>query len=516
MKLAGWRFAAIITLMAVVGASLAFWLANGRPGATYDTAFYLSSSNHLLAGDGLITDMTAWNGSHLTEPLRRWPPGYPVLWTGAALLSGLRGLQAGLLVSALAFGFCIVAAGVLGRRFGGPGTGIGAAALTLTSIAMWQTGSAALSDMVYTALVAWSVVLLTAHAQDGRQWRLWVSAGLAALATLTRWVGLAVAIAGGLWLVAEAVRRRRWVGLAEAVGYGLVVVGPNWLYQQFVPLFSGEGALLASAGVAPPLKTLISMARVVAGDFGVTPIRSPSTLVFAGARALMIALVLAMVVWGIARWWRHGADSFPALMLPGAISAAVYIAIVCYARSVQYVPAMTTRYLVAFYPWFFASAAGASALLWQRAHADKRTRTTRALAWVTIGALVCFPLWTAMPKAVAEIRAGVGLSAPRWREGAGFALVRTLKPDVVVSPTAGYVYLQTGIPSRPPGIGMDAAGILAMAATPPLAGKRVLIVVADPDAAWVRAGTDVVGLLDPTRFDVLFHSRGELVVAPRR
>ncbi|MDZ4655065.1 MAG: hypothetical protein U1F44_04230, partial [Coriobacteriia bacterium] len=388
-------------------------------------------------------------------------------------------------------------------------------ALALTAMAFWITATSVGSDMLYVGLGAWWLAELVAYARGGEGWRLWTSAALGALAMLTRWVGFTLGIAGALWLGLRLLRRREWRELWRPFAYGMLVVGPTMVLQLFNPIGSGEAALRSSPGQALALETLHDIARTVAADLGLWPVPGfgPALALFV-LRWLALGVLACMVVRSFLPGRKERDAGLLALVLPGGAYVAVYVAVVAYTRSIQYVPDISTRYVNPVYPVVFAAlgVCAVKLLSWAR-------RRGRAVAIPLITLALVFaavPQWTGMPLAARTMRAGVGLSAARWREGEGFELVRRLAPEAVISPTAAYVYVLTGVPSRPPGAGWDAKDIAQACAEPPLRDLDVLILVADPDSAWVHDTVDVEGLLNPVRFEVLLHTPGELVVRPRR
>jgi hypothetical protein len=158
----------------------------GAPGVTPDSVTYLSAADGLRAGDGYI-DVDG-------RPLAQFPPLYPTL-IAAATLGVMPSAAAARLIDALAFGVVIATTGFLIQRGTGPPIYaiVGATAIMVAS-PLVSVSSHLWSEPLF---MAW-VMLALAAAQRYLVWpttrSLLVIALFAALATLTRYIGVSVVV----------------------------------------------------------------------------------------------------------------------------------------------------------------------------------------------------------------------------------------------------------------------------------------------------------------------------------
>ncbi|MCK4376108.1 MAG: glycosyltransferase family 39 protein [Candidatus Brocadiae bacterium] len=113
--------------------------------------------------------------------------------------------------------------------------------LALASPVMLAPAAATLSEPLYLVLVLTGMILLDAHVQEPRMWRLLGSAACVGLAFLTRWTGapFVMTAAVALILLPRASRRRR---LLWCVVFGAVSCGPIALWLVRNVLVGGSAA----------------------------------------------------------------------------------------------------------------------------------------------------------------------------------------------------------------------------------------------------------------------------------
>ncbi|MGZ4535137.1 MAG: glycosyltransferase family 39 protein [Nocardioidaceae bacterium] len=167
------------------------------------------------------------DGRHL--PDYAFFPLYPVLERALAAVTGLRYVDAGLVVSAAAS--LVAAAGIylVGERLHDRRTGV-VLVLLWAAVPVAIVQSMAYTEALFTAFTAWAVLAVLRER--------WLAAGvLAALAGLTRPVGVAVAAAV---MIPALLAMRRPRGSAHALA-GLLVAPLGWLgYVGWVGLRTGS------------------------------------------------------------------------------------------------------------------------------------------------------------------------------------------------------------------------------------------------------------------------------------
>ena len=225
-------------------APLGAWLARAllAPWMRYDANLYAAIVDH---------------GYTVAENTANFHPLYPLLAALLAPLLGGSGPLALLLVSTLAtVALCVVLARYV-ARFAGAETADRAVLLLL----LLPPGFVLLAPYTESLFLALAVGAL--YAMRAERW--WLAGVLAALATLTRQQGVALALplAWGAWVAARAGRARRWDVLAAGLvpaAYGAFVV--------YRALALGDAAVWGQASGPLDLlhKLLVSRAGIVAGQ----------------------------------------------------------------------------------------------------------------------------------------------------------------------------------------------------------------------------------------------------------
>jgi 4-amino-4-deoxy-L-arabinose transferase-like glycosyltransferase len=213
-----WLRPAIACMAAGLAISLLF-LGTGLygPGVSPDSVTYLSVARSLAAGGALVH----YGGA----PLVDHPPLYPILLAPLVRL-GADPVQAArwftLVVTALTV---LLTAALLARRT--QSTALLAAGVFLTAVArpLFSTGIYALSESLFLLLTCLFLLLADRHAARPRGATLLLLALTAALATLTRYVGVAVIATGGVLFLFQ--QGAPWaVRLRQTLLYGAVAIGP--------------------------------------------------------------------------------------------------------------------------------------------------------------------------------------------------------------------------------------------------------------------------------------------------
>lgn len=193
IALAGLTSLALLALAAALyGTRLGVGLAN-------DSVNYLRAARGLLEGKGLI--VLLGHDYAGPEPMTDWPPLYPLLLAAAGWL-GLDMEGFARAVNALLFAANVLLIGRVVLDHGGGAIGaLVVALLFATNRDVLYVHQMALTEPIFLFTTVLALALLARHLRAPRAALVW-SAGLcAALALLTRYVGIAVVGAGGLGLL---------------------------------------------------------------------------------------------------------------------------------------------------------------------------------------------------------------------------------------------------------------------------------------------------------------------------
>lgn len=154
-----------------------------------DSQRYVAVAGHILAGHGPIDSTNVLAG---TDPV------YPYMialggWLGISSDHGL--LLWGRAIASLAGWLIVPAVALLGRRLFGDRTALLAAGWTAIDPMMLFFGATALTDLPFTALMAWACVALLKGAREGNGVFMFMAGLLFAVGTLTRSTALFLPIA---------------------------------------------------------------------------------------------------------------------------------------------------------------------------------------------------------------------------------------------------------------------------------------------------------------------------------
>ncbi len=228
-------FLVLLALMSAAGVYLVLLVTRHGAGLGSDSAVYIAAARNWLAGYGL-----SWVSAGMeASPVTLHGPLYSLVLAGLQVLS-IDPLTGARVVNALSFGLEVFLIGYLMKR------AVGSSSFSLLgSLLLLSMGEAigihswAMSDPLYLALSLLGIALLSAFL-EWRRWFFLAAAGLAVgLACLTRYVGLALAVASVVVLLLDnrAGWRRRLsnAGLLLALSVGLTVA---WFARNL--LLTGE------------------------------------------------------------------------------------------------------------------------------------------------------------------------------------------------------------------------------------------------------------------------------------
>ena len=278
----------VLVGLALLGAAALIWSMPRGAGLDYDSPFYLTAAENLRNGRGLY-----WEGEGgQLFPLLHYPPLYAMV-LAFLILMGLDSVSAAAWVNIVCFAGTVGLTGWVIYHFTHQAWPTLAGTLTaLLSPILVGVHLEALSEPLFLVLLVGCLGLLAEHQHRARTGILVASAGLAGLAYLTRYVGLAVVATG---VVAILVDRRRPLGrrLKDLAIFSAVSLLPLlvWYVRNWV--LTGSLTNRTITFHPPTLDSLRLGVFTLAGWLSLDrlPFRSGSGLMLAagGASALLMA-----------------------------------------------------------------------------------------------------------------------------------------------------------------------------------------------------------------------------------
>ena len=206
---------ALIALVAALGAAHILVRTSTYGAALNDDAFnYLSAAESLAAGEGLLTP----GGGQMVL----YAPFLPMALAFLSLF-GIEPVDGGRFLNATAFGLLILVSGLwLSRRLESPPIALGVAVAVMASLPLAHAASTLLSEPLFVLFTLLALMPLESflNRRSGTP-ALVLSAVFAALAALTRYMGVALIFSGVLMLL---VRRNVPIGerLKHALAFGTI------------------------------------------------------------------------------------------------------------------------------------------------------------------------------------------------------------------------------------------------------------------------------------------------------
>jgi 4-amino-4-deoxy-L-arabinose transferase-like glycosyltransferase len=235
------RLALVVVLAA--GVRVAYAVAGGGEGASYDGAYYHLAANRLADGDGLVHPFTG-------DATAMHPPGWPLVVALPSLV-GLDSLLAHQTFAALVSTTTVVLVALAARRIAGERVGLIAAAIVALYPNTWLRSRELAAETLVFPLVALALILAYRYWEAPRGRTL---AGLAAVCAALALVRAEQVLLLGLLLPYLALRApggmpvsRRLAALGAATGVALCVLAP-WFVRNAVR-FDEPVTLTTSLGV---------------------------------------------------------------------------------------------------------------------------------------------------------------------------------------------------------------------------------------------------------------------------
>lgn len=261
-------------------AGLVAVLAAGAKGlyVSPDAVFYVGTARNWLDGRGFTPPPGV-------PPLEHFPPGFTMVLAALGEL-GLDPLTGARVVNALAFAGTVLLVGwVVRARTGSVPAAVVASVLTACAVDLLALSGSALSEPLFILLAIAGLVALAAYLDEPQPALLAGACVLVGAAFLTRYIGIALVVAG----VAALLRRRRWVaagvfGAATVapVGAFLALAGPSdrsVVFHLFGADYLGQAVRPLARWLVPwpgpPIGFLLAVLIVAAGV--IVARRLPST-----------------------------------------------------------------------------------------------------------------------------------------------------------------------------------------------------------------------------------------------
>ncbi len=309
----GQRVALLILSLLGVGIVLLTTSKYGA-GLSPDSVSYISAARNLAAGRGLATFNDA--------PLVAWPPLFPALLAGIKVLLGIDPLLSVRVVNALLFGLIVWLSGVLCFRHLSSSflTVLLGVTSVLLAIPLLATARMAWSEPLFIACVLLSLIWAESYAERGDAGSLALISVAASTASLSRYIGVTVIIAGAI-VIAFSTKVNLRTRLVHLCAFLLISVAPLaiWISRNYVVSGTPMGARSPSQ---------LSFIQNLSSTFYTLPawylpsrvIQHRSTLAL-----LCIAIVLVTTVAARTNW--HSVKARLSLLAPALVFAATYILI---------------------------------------------------------------------------------------------------------------------------------------------------------------------------------------------
>ena len=289
----------VLILLAVVAALAAAVYARALqpwgPWAYTDSAAYVDTARHILAGEGWLSTQSDGRETLLTH----YPPGYPALLAGAMALTGGDWIAAGRLLDVASLGaFLLLVGWWLYEASSVPCLGLLAMVMLAVSLPTARAFTSLMSEPPFLVLLAAWLYALWRHGRgDGEGWR-WVAVVLAGAAVLVRYAGLhaglVVVLAPLLWGSASL-----WQRVQRAAANGVVFLLPFAAWMGYARLAGNVPGGFTSPAVWPRAfgEFLAATARTFLAALFPHWVHPPYGMVAAFWAAVLAVAVLWVVVW---------------------------------------------------------------------------------------------------------------------------------------------------------------------------------------------------------------------------
>jgi len=277
-----------VSLLALAGVAVILLVTRYGPGASGDSAYYVMGANNLLEGNGF----SRTSGGGEVKPITGFPPGF----SAALALLGLSGLdlfQVARTMNATLFGANILLVGILVHHYTRSiWPTILAALATLAAQDMVGFHAWVMSEPLYVFLTLLGILGIVGYVERGRLAVL-VGVGLClAVATLTRYVGLALVLSFALAIL--LLSRTRWLRrLFDCALLAGISLAPVYLWLRWNVAVAGTG--VNREVIYHPMRPELIRAFLSAASSWFVPEALGLPLILRGAISLALALTIPAV-----------------------------------------------------------------------------------------------------------------------------------------------------------------------------------------------------------------------------
>ncbi|MBE9523896.1 MAG: glycosyltransferase family 39 protein [Chloroflexi bacterium] len=213
----------IILVLIALGGVIIMWVSTPWGiGVGYDSVFYLSAADNFLNGSGL----SRFDGYGNIIPLTHFPPLYPLILAALSFITGAPTDIGARWLSVVFFGVNIYLMGWLVYRYTSSMlAGVLFSLAAFMSPILVDIHLMAMTEPLYLILMLLTLHSLYNHIETKQLSHLILAAAMAALAYLTRYVGLTLVATGGLLILIWG-RHEFWRRVKDAFLFGVIGVAP--------------------------------------------------------------------------------------------------------------------------------------------------------------------------------------------------------------------------------------------------------------------------------------------------
>jgi 4-amino-4-deoxy-L-arabinose transferase-like glycosyltransferase len=281
-----------LLLLALLAVAIVILATTFGIGITPDSTVYLEAARNLIKGQGLVA--LAANGE--LQPMTHYPPLYSSLLALLGLVfapvaAGARWLQAVL------FGANVLLVGIAIARYARDSFWLPVigALLMLTAPDLATVHTLALTEPLFLLLAMSSLLAMARHLETNRYSWLLAAASFAALAVLTRYVGVAVIITGAAALLLSG--KRQWRGrVSAALIFGALAGVPLVLWTIRNISLTGSQTDRQVSFHPPGLKQVVTGFSTVSSWLLLGKVRGDLRIGFFAVEVVLIGLFLVFLI----------------------------------------------------------------------------------------------------------------------------------------------------------------------------------------------------------------------------
>ena len=278
-------------------------------GVNSDAVSYISTAEHLLAGEGYLDFDRA--------PYVHWPPLFPTVLALLGL-AGIKPVDGARYVNAISFGLIVFSCGVLFlRRIRSKLLVVAGAVAVLMCSTLLIVSVHAWTESFFIFLTILFVVTIARFLKEQKIWALILAGIFAALCCLQRYVGI-VTIITGIVLVVFFVRNRAWLRRLEyGIVFGAIASAPLGLWVIRTKMSSADAGYYRQ--FHSPYQVIAGTLKVITPWFVTDNFSFTARLVIIGVVVCLLGVVVAL------RGYKCSTERFGDTMLVKAAVAFVLI-----------------------------------------------------------------------------------------------------------------------------------------------------------------------------------------------